>query len=167
MKDRIKVLELNEPPKFEIGTVVATPALMEKVDPNYAFTALAQHIVGNWGLCCADDWACNDIALRDGGRLAFSLCAASDEGGAFWIITEHDEIGHHDTVAGRLLEMAKPMTCSICGGSIEVEKVTGWAGGYNAEPINTGHCCADCDAMIVRIPARIYLAAKYQAEKTK
>ena len=100
MKDRIKFIELNEPPKFEIGTVVATPALMEKVDPNYAFTALAQHIVGDWGLCCADDWACNDIALRDGGRL-LSVYALPDEGGAFWIITEHDRRScHHDTLAG-------------------------------------------------------------------
>lgn len=43
--------------------------------------------------------------------------------------------------------MIKTQTCSIC----QLE-FTGW--GNNAEPINAGRCCDDCNKGIV-IPARI------------
>ena len=43
--------------------------------------------------------------------------------------------------------------CSICGGSIELE-CNGWAGGHNAQPINSGRCCAICNDTVV-IPVRI------------
>ena len=45
------------------------------------------------------------------------------------------------------------MKCSICN-----EKITtdphGWEGGCNAQPINDGTCCHECDINIV-IPFRI------------
>lgn len=44
------------------------------------------------------------------------------------------------------------MTCSICKG--EIPAVLGWTEGHNAEPINDGRCCGDCNAAVV-IPARL------------
>lgn len=46
-----------------------------------------------------------------------------------------------------------PLICSICGNPIQ-PNWHGWAGGNNAQPVNNGRCCSDCDAMVV-IPARI------------
>lgn len=46
------------------------------------------------------------------------------------------------------------MLCSICFNEIPV--VNGWAEGNNADPVNPGRCCHDCDAQVV-IPARIRL----------
>ena len=51
--------------------------------------------------------------------------------------------------------------CSICEGYIEPLRhpETGevvWEGGNNAEPINDGRCCDECNATVV-IPARIAL----------
>ena len=48
--------------------------------------------------------------------------------------------------------------CSICDGHIEplrndVGEVV-WEGGNNAEPVNDGRCCNDCNMTVV-IPARI------------
>ena len=55
----------------------------------------------------------------------------------------------------------QPLICSICQKPIEPEP-SGWAGGHNAEPINEGRCCRDCNDRIV-IPARI--VAIYRKEK--
>ena len=44
------------------------------------------------------------------------------------------------------------MKCSICGLPIPVKH--GWAEGNNAEPINDGRCCDDCNNIYV-IPARL------------
>lgn len=48
----------------------------------------------------------------------------------------------------------KLLTCSICRKPIEVEAATGWAEGHNAQPVNNGRCCSDCNATVV-IPARL------------
>ena len=50
-------------------------------------------------------------------------------------------------------------SCSICKGVIDVHvnPSTGvgfWIQGHNAEPINSGRCCSDCNTFSV-IPARI------------
>ncbi len=47
----------------------------------------------------------------------------------------------------------KPI-CSICAKPIP--KKGSWAFGNNAEPINDGRCCDDCDSKVV-IPHRIAL----------
>lgn len=52
------------------------------------------------------------------------------------------------------------MKCSICGYDIPNEN--GWAHGHNAEPINPGRCCGDCNAIYV-IPERIKLACGVRA----
>lgn len=44
------------------------------------------------------------------------------------------------------------MTCSICKKEIEV--VNGWAEGHNAQPVNDGRCCGQCNLTIV-IPTRL------------
>jgi len=53
------------------------------------------------------------------------------------------------------------MECSICGGEGEV--VNGWSPvrreqkqieGHNAQPVNDGRCCEDCNWMVV-VPRRL------------
>ena len=46
------------------------------------------------------------------------------------------------------------MKCSICKEEIRVDPKSGWNEGNNAEPINTGRCCDECNLSAV-IPARI------------
>lgn len=45
------------------------------------------------------------------------------------------------------------MQCSICGKEIPVGP-GGWSQGNNAEPINSGRCCNECNYRVV-IPARL------------
>lgn len=74
---------------FPPGNVVATPAFMGKVAPDYAFACLAQHLTGQWGLLDPEDTAANDAALKHGSRI-LSAYALPDDPGVFWIITEAD-----------------------------------------------------------------------------
>ena len=43
--------------------------------------------------------------------------------------------------------------CSICNQEITADPF-GWEGGCNAQPINNGTCCYDCDMKVV-LPARL------------
>jgi len=45
------------------------------------------------------------------------------------------------------------MKCSICNKEIAV-KEGGWDSGNNAQPVNDGRCCDECNATVV-IPARL------------
>ena len=45
------------------------------------------------------------------------------------------------------------MKCSICNKEIEPD-MNGWSGGNNAQPVNDGRCCNECNNNIV-IPERI------------
>lgn len=47
------------------------------------------------------------------------------------------------------------LICSICSQPIKPEP-HGWAGGHNAQPVNNGRCCSNCNAHCV-IPMRIAL----------
>lgn len=49
------------------------------------------------------------------------------------------------------------MICSICFNDIPV--VNGWTIGNNAEPVNMGRCCHDCDNNVV-IPARMTMMSR-------
>jgi hypothetical protein len=56
------------------------------------------------------------------------------------------------------------MECSICKGEIEkqIDSNTGkvfWDQGNNAEPVNDGRCCGECNMTVV-IPARLGLIIK-------
>lgn len=53
-----------------------------------------------------------------------------------------------------MTKKTEPLMCSICFRKIEPHPLSGWAGGNNAQPINDGRCCDDCDAIVV-IPTRI------------
>ena len=48
--------------------------------------------------------------------------------------------------------------CVICGSKIPPhmtdEGVVYWEGGHNAEPVNQGRCCTNCNDTVV-IPARL------------
>ena len=50
------------------------------------------------------------------------------------------------------------MKCSLCNGEIEPhltpEGIVFWRKGHNAQPLNDGRCCDECNAYKV-IPARI------------
>lgn len=47
------------------------------------------------------------------------------------------------------------MKCSIC--HLEIEIGPGdWAHGHNAQPVNDGRCCSQCNATVV-VPARMNL----------
>lgn len=75
--------------KFHPGKIVATPAAMKKLDPDYAMAALTQHLQGKWGTVDRHDWQANEDALANGGRV-LSVYPLQDEAGDFWIITEYD-----------------------------------------------------------------------------
>jgi hypothetical protein len=45
------------------------------------------------------------------------------------------------------------LICSICDLPIPVEHGT-WTRGHNAQPVNNGRCCGDCNAQVV-LPMRI------------
>jgi hypothetical protein len=54
-----------------------------------------------------------------------------------------------------------PLTCSICQGEIEAQGT--WLGGHNAQPINNGRCCTDCNNTVV-IPVRLVLIMRADRE---
>ena len=45
------------------------------------------------------------------------------------------------------------MRCSICGFPIDIQP-GGWTLGHNAQPVNNGRCCTQCNSDVV-IPARM------------
>lgn len=52
----------------------------------------------------------------------------------------------------------KNLTCSICQKDVEPQRdadgVVYWTQGHNAEPVNNGRCCDDCNYTVV-LPARM------------
>jgi hypothetical protein len=73
--------------KFHLGKLVATPAVLVKVDPDYIIAALTQHVQGQWGVLDRHDWEMNEKALQYGDRL-LSAYPLPNDAGNFWIITE-------------------------------------------------------------------------------
>jgi hypothetical protein len=59
----------------------------------------------------------------------------------------------------------KPLTCSICGQDIKPTSF-GWDQGNNAQPINDGRCCDDCDTKVV-LPARMVEVGKFMKQQDK
>lgn len=61
------------------------------------------------------------------------------------------------------------MKCSICFKEIEIQRFPNgheWKEGHNAQPINNGRCCADCNNRTV-IPARMQEIRNRQEEEEK
>jgi hypothetical protein len=72
---------------FPLGRVVATRNALSTLTPEEIAAALARHALGDWGEVGPDDWAENELSLKEGFRL-FSVYRARDQ--KFWIITESD-----------------------------------------------------------------------------
>jgi hypothetical protein len=84
-----KTVALKCEPKFEIKKIVATPACMREVDPDYAITCLANHMCGDWGMVEGEDKVLNDRAVERGQRI-LSVWPLPGAAGEFWILTEAD-----------------------------------------------------------------------------
>ena len=74
-------------PLFPLGRVVATRNALSTLTPDEIAAALARHASGDWGEVGPDDWAENELSLKEGFRL-FSVYRARDQ--KFWVITEAD-----------------------------------------------------------------------------
>jgi hypothetical protein len=64
---------------------------------------------------------------------------------------KHEECGEWH---GNSVKACTSKACSICGGVIDVDPISGWDEGHNAAPVNDGRCCTKCNNTIV-IPRRI------------
>ena len=74
-------------PRFPLGQIVATPAVLAAVPAEALAEGLARHGQGDWGNVCPEDARSNDEALTQGSRL---LSVYGDGPQRFWIITEWD-----------------------------------------------------------------------------
>jgi hypothetical protein len=77
-------------PKFELGSIVATPGaleLLERAGRN-PLEFIIKHISGDWGQLDDHDRLVNESALLHGGRLLSSYVLEGDE--RLWCITETD-----------------------------------------------------------------------------
>lgn len=74
--------------KFNLGSMVITPAALDILHPEDVHAAVGRHAAGDWGEVCQEDRAENELSLEQGFRL---LSAYRDRNGRkFWIITEAD-----------------------------------------------------------------------------
>lgn len=83
-KPNAVIIEQN----FRLGQVYATPGVIEEISVIDQMTALQRHSRGDWGELDSEDWAENELSLKEGFRL-FSVYRAA-QGVKFWIITEAD-----------------------------------------------------------------------------
>jgi hypothetical protein len=74
-------------PLFPLGRVVATRNALSTLTPEEIAAAIARHASGDWGDVGAEDWAENELSLKEGFRL-LSVYRVRDQ--KFWIITEAD-----------------------------------------------------------------------------
>jgi len=74
--------------KFQPGRLLATPGVMDSINPNELAVAMSRHLGGDWGELCESDAALNDAALTTGNRILSAY--VSSTGIKFWIITEAD-----------------------------------------------------------------------------
>jgi hypothetical protein len=87
MNERTNKPIINYHP-FAVGSVYSTPSALATLHHRDRLKALARHIACDWGDCCAEDWAENDLSVTEGYRL---LSVYRDRRGTkFWIITEAD-----------------------------------------------------------------------------
>lgn len=90
--------------RFALGQIVATPGALAMLERK-GFSAVAlisRHVHGDWGDCCAEDCATNELSLAEGMRVmsvyrlvdAERLAATPRDKRAalptIWIITERD-----------------------------------------------------------------------------
>jgi hypothetical protein len=78
----------DKPLKVRLGQTVITPNALDQLHPEDVSASLLRHARCDWGECCPEDAAENDLSLREGFRL---LSVYRDRNGLkFWIITEAD-----------------------------------------------------------------------------
>lgn len=90
--------------RFALGQIVATPGALDLLEQR-GFSAVAlisRHVDGDWGDCCAEDTATNELALSEGMRVmsVYRLVDAERLAATYfdkravlptiWIITEWD-----------------------------------------------------------------------------
>lgn len=72
---------------FPLGQLVSTPGALETFTAEELGQALDRHRSGDWGDCCPDDAAENDLSVKEGFRILSSYTFREKK---LWIITEHD-----------------------------------------------------------------------------
>lgn len=81
---------------FHPGSICATPGVIEATTHTQRLNMLARHLDGDWGICCAEDKATNDEAVKIGNRIlsAYPIDKTKPAKGygenVVWIITEAD-----------------------------------------------------------------------------
>ena len=73
---------------FPLGQICATAGAIEAISFIEVMSALQRHTKCDWGDIEPEDWAENELSLKEGFRL-FSAYRSS-QGVKFWIITEAD-----------------------------------------------------------------------------
>ena len=83
-----QIYVMKEPGRFPLGELYVTAAVDRTIAPADISRALARHAKGDWGDAGPEDWAENELSLKEGYRL---LSVYKDaQGVTFWIITERD-----------------------------------------------------------------------------
>ena len=98
----IRTVKTSGPPLFDLGQVVATPAVLAHLDKHgvYPSVLLGQHGHGDWGVVDAHDAKCNEEAIKNGGRL---ISAYVVEGLRIMLVTESEIDGPNRKRAGTCL----------------------------------------------------------------
>lgn len=88
------VIVLDEMPKFEIGQLVATRGIADRMSSDKEFAefvlaSLKRYTRCDWGDTCEEDKRENDYALKNGERL-LAVYVSQKSDATIWIITEWD-----------------------------------------------------------------------------
>jgi hypothetical protein len=75
---------------IEVGRMVATPGALKALGEaeQTPLEFLSRHMNGDWGEVCQEDWAENDLSVREGFRILSAYTLKT--GVKIWIITEAD-----------------------------------------------------------------------------
>ena len=73
---------------FPLGQTVITPGALDRLHPADVYESILRHARGDWGDCCPEDAAENELSLREGFRLVSIYRDRNGE--KFYIITEAD-----------------------------------------------------------------------------
>ena len=75
-------------PSFPLGCIVITRNALDELHPQDVHSALRRHAAQDWGELCAEDWAENELALKEGYRLVSVYRDRNQQ--KYYIITEAD-----------------------------------------------------------------------------
>lgn len=74
--------------KFELGQVLITPGAYEELNLRDVASSLIRHASGDFGVVSEEDWALNEEAVENEGRILSAYRDRLDV--KYWIITEWD-----------------------------------------------------------------------------